>query len=265
MRTFLLPVLVLLVSARPAAAFTVYDPTVHLQLVMSSTKELAKFVEMISNQVRQLKTMEEELTTLRHYVDLFGNPARVSPAAVEPATRDLTRPERGLPLGPLVAALDPKAAMLHAGHGAFPPVATTFLTPGGSEVSRDESLYRPVAALQNTADNFLVVSADAATRRASLKAEIARTLEALGRARTDAEVQKLGATLHGLQAALLGTDAELSQATASALVQDIATRADDRRQDHARHERQAAEFTEALENYRGTFRLLTSPVRLPTP
>ena len=71
----------------------------------------------------------------------------------------------------------------------------------------------------------------------ALKDEIAATTEQLKAATTDAEVQKLNGVLTGLSAALNNTDYELNQASASALVQDIANRNDKQRQIEAQHGR----------------------------
>jgi hypothetical protein len=67
----------------------------------------------------------------------------------------------------------------------------------------------------------------------------------------------------GLAAALDGADHELQQATASALVQDVANRADERRQAEARREEQHAEFTEAVQRYGQKFRLMNAPSEFP--
>ena len=100
--------------------------------------------------------------------------------------------------------------------------------------------------------------------RVALKQEIALTTEALKVAATDAEVQKLTGVLIGLSAALASTQAELSQATSSALIQDVANRNDDRRQKKADQERQHAEFSEAVSTYGKTFRLMAAPTPFPT-
>jgi hypothetical protein len=109
------------------------------------------------------------------------------------------------------------------------------------------------------------VSKDAASRRVALKNEIAKTTDALKAAQTDAEVQKLTGVLIGLSAALNNTDYEIGQATSAALVQDIANRSDAQRQVEAKKEQQHAEFTEAVDKYGKTFRLLNAPVKFPTP
>ena len=131
-------------------------------------------------------------------------------------------------------------------------------------MKRQEAEYLPVAAVQKTTDNYVAVSTDATARRVTLKQEIATTTEQLRAAKTDADVQKLTGVLIGLSAALESTDHEVSQATASAVVQDIANRADEQRQLQAHKERQHAEFTEAVENYGKTFRLMTEPAKFPT-
>jgi hypothetical protein len=99
----------------------------------------------------------------------------------------------------------------------------------------------------------------------ALKDEIAQTTEQLKSATTDAEVQKLQGILVGLSAALNNTDYEINQATASALVQDIANRNDKQRQDEAQKQQQHAEFTEAVQQYGDTFKLLNAPTAFPTP
>ena len=258
----LLAVLGLVTTSR--AQWTVYDPVVHSQQIISTAQEVAKFVQMINNQVQQIKQLTEQVNTLHHYVDLFGDPASVLPASITVLTTDLKKTELGDTLTELQAAADATAAMMDSGTGLFHVIGKEFTTPGGKTVTRREPPYRPIAAVQKTTANYLDVSNDAATRRVALKAEIARTTDALKAATTDADVQKLTGVLVGLGAALDSTDNEVSQATASALVQDIANRADERRQIEAKKEQQHAEFTEAVDKYGKTFRLMNAPVKFPT-
>src|SRR5262245_27334583 len=78
-----------------ARAFTVYDPAVHQSVLMQTGQEIAKFVQVINNQVNQIKTMTEELNTLKQYVDLFGNPGSVVPESSQPLAGDLNKKEVG--------------------------------------------------------------------------------------------------------------------------------------------------------------------------
>src|SRR6202008_3461971 len=109
------------------------------------------------------------------------------------------------------------------------------------------------------------VSTDATSRRVALKAQIAATTDAIKAAKTDAEVQKLTGILIGLSSALNNTDYEIHEATASAVVQDIANRNDAQRQIEAKKEQQHAEFSEAVQKYGQTFRLMNAPTAFPTP
>jgi len=265
MKKFLVIVAALFTGVSTPAQWAVYDAALHTQQVLSSAKEIAKFVEMIGNQVKQLKAIEEDVATLHHYVDLFGTPGLVKLPSAPRLTQLLQTAEVGQGIVNLITAADPRAAMQDLGHGLFTAVGTTFLTPQGQEIARSPQLYRAIAAIQETTENFISVAADAATRRATIKAEIANVTTALSKAPTDAEVQKLGVVLVGLGSALQTTDLEVAQATASVLVQDVANRADERRQTEARKERQSAEFTEAIRNYGRTFRLVTGPTPFPIP
>jgi hypothetical protein len=246
------------------AQWTVYDPAVHSQMIVSSAEEIAKFVEVINNQVNQVRQMTEQVNTLHHYVDLFGDPAKVALLSESSLRLDLLKPETGKTLTDLVAAADPVAMFEYVGEGLFQAIGHEFTTPGGATIERSTKTYRPIAAAQNTTQNFLAVSKDAAVRRVSIKEEIAKTIEALKEAQTDAEVQKLSGVLVGLSGALAGLEQEVAQATSSALVQDLANRADAERQVAAKKEQQHAEFSEAVGNYGKVFRLWSAPVAFPT-
>jgi hypothetical protein len=65
---------------------------------------VAKFVEMIGNQVRQLQELQEQVSTLHHYVELFGDPASVIPASVEALGADLVKAELGAGLQEIMEA-----------------------------------------------------------------------------------------------------------------------------------------------------------------
>lgn len=253
------------VSVSARAQWVVYDPANTVQSVINTAQEIAKFVEMINNQVQQIETLTEQLDEFKHYKELFGDPKAVLLTTVQPLVTDLRKTELGQTLTALEGAVDAGQAMLYDANGLFSSIGTTFTTPNGATVTRREAPYLPVAAVQKTTDNYLAVAADASARRIALKAEIARTTEALKSATTDAEVQKLQGVLTGLSAALNNTEYEISQATTAALVQDIANRNEAQRQAEAKKEQQHAEFTEAVQKYGQTFRLMNAPTAFPIP
>ena len=252
-------------AASARAQWIVYDPTVNMQQIISQAENIAKYIQMIENQVQQIQTLTDQLNEFKHYEDLFGDPKAVVLNTVQPLVTDLRKTELGQTLTALEGAVDAGQAMLYDANGLFSSIGTTFTTPNGATVTRREAPYLPVAAVQKTTDNFLSVSTDATARRVALKEEIARTTTALKNATTDAEVQKLTGVLIGLNAALNNTDYEINQATASALVQDVANRNEAQRQIEAKKEQQHAEFTEAVQKYGQTFRLMNAPTAFPTP
>lgn len=246
------------------AQWTVYDPAVHSQMIVSTAEEIAKFVEVVNNQVSQLKTLTDQANTLHHYLDLFGDPSKVALSSLPVLTVELRQTEVGHALGDIESAVDGRRSMDSDGGGLFSPVGVQFKTPQGTIVERKELTYRPMAAVQDATANYIAVSKDITTRRTQLKSEVAKTTEAIKAATTDAEVQKLSALLTGLHTALVGTDQELHQAAASVLVQDAANHADERRQSEAKAEQKRAEFTEGLDRYGKAFQLWSAPVAFPT-
>jgi len=259
-----LMVLIFGVAQAAHAQWIVYDPTVQAQQIMDTAQDIAKYVEMINNQVQQIQTLTSQLNEFKHYEDLFGDPSKVVLPTAQPLVIDLTKTELGQTLTALEGTVDASQAMAYSAGGLFHSVGTTFNTPQGQTVNRQTVTYLPIAAVQKTTDNYLTVSTDAAARRVALKQEIAVTTDQLKAAATDAEVQKLTGVLIGLSSALNNTDYELNQASASAVVQDIANRNDAQRQVEAQKEQQHAEFTEAVQQYGQKFRLMNTPTQFPT-
>jgi len=251
------------VSAR--AQWVVFDPTAQIQSIINTAQEVAQFVTMVQNQVKQIQSLTDQLNEFKKYESLFGDPKAVILSTVQPLISDLRKTELGQTLTSLETTVNAGQAMVYNASGLFQSVGTTFTTPDGQTVTRRQAPYLPIAAVQKTTDNYLSTSTDAAARRVALKNEIAATTEQLKAATTDAEVQKLQGVLIGLSAALNNTDYEINQATASTLVQDVANRNEIQRQIEAKKEQQHAEFTEAIQKYGQTFRLMNAPTAFPTP
>src|SRR5688572_16491572 len=136
------------------AQWTVYDPAVHTQQIISTAQEIAKFVEMIDNQIKQVEQLTEQVNTLHHYVDLFGDPRSIVPDSITALSADLKQTELGQTLTDLQAAADAATAMAYTGAGLFHAVGEQFITAQGAKVKRREEPYRPVAAVQQTTENY---------------------------------------------------------------------------------------------------------------
>lgn len=254
----------LAIAAAAQAQWVVYDPAVHSQQILGQAQNIAKYIEMINNQIQQINTLTSQLQELQKYNEAFGDPARLlNITGVNGLVRDLRRTELGRTIEQIRRAADGVEALTYDGNGIYHSVGTTFRTPSGTQVQREQEIYRDNAAVQNTTENYTSVFDDVRERRRALKDEIAVTTEKLQGATTDAEVQKLTGVLVGLHAALAATDKEVDQALSLTVVQEAENRNDLERQMKARNEEQKAEFSETLRNYRQTFQPLTEPPLFP--
>ncbi len=250
-------------SAR--AQWIVYDPSMNVQQIIDEAESIAKYVQMIDNQVQQINTLTSQLNEFKNYESLFGNPSQVVLSMVAPLASDLKSLEPGVNLENLVANANGNIALAYNDSGIYATVGTSFQTPGGQTIQRPADQYKPFSAVINTASNYVTVADNAAQRRSTIKDQIAQTTQQLQDATTDAEVQKLNGVLASLNSDLASTDDEVNQAASSAMVQDIQNRNDQQKQILALTEQQNAEFTEAVSNYTAKFHLLNAPTAFPTP
>jgi hypothetical protein len=250
-------------SAR--AQLVVYDPVMNVEQILDQAANLAKYIQMIENQVQQITTLTDQLNEFKHYEDLFGDPQTIALPTLAALNTDLQQVELGVNLDSLLSLANGAAALTNTVNGIFTAVGASFQTPDGQTIMRPAAEFKPFAALTRTADNFIAVANDAAARRTAIKNQIAQTTTQLKNATTDAEVQKLQGILTGLNGDLSGTEAEVNQAIGSALVQDIQNRNEESKQQLALREQSDAEFHEAVTNYTAKFTLLNEPTLFPTP
>jgi hypothetical protein len=250
-------------SAR--AQWIVYDPISNVQQILDQAENIAEYVDMVENQVSQIETLDNQLSEFKNYESLFGNPSQVVLSMVPNLDSDLQSLEPEVNLENLVASADGNYALTYNDNGIYATVGVNFQTPRGQTIQRPADQFKPFAAINDTANNFVTVADNAAQRRKSIKDEIAQTTEQLQNATTDAEVQKLHGVLTSLNGDLASTDDEVNQAASSAMVQDIQNRNDQQKQIQALTEQQNAEFEESVSNYTAKFQLLDAPTVFPTP
>jgi hypothetical protein len=250
-------------SAR--AQWIVYDPVSNVQQILDEAENIAQYVQMVENQVQQIETLDNQLSEFKNYESLFGNPSQVVLSMVAPLNADLQSLEPGKNLENLVSSADGNYALTYNDSGLYATVGASFQTRGGQTIQRPADQYKPFAAINGTANNYVTVADNAAQRRATIKDQIAQTTKQLQNATTDAEVQKLHGVLTSLNGDLASTDDEVNQAAASAMVQDIQNRNDQQKQIQALTEQQNAEFEESVSNYAAKFQLLNAPTVFPTP
>ena len=245
------------------AQWVVYDPSVHTQMIIDTAQEIAKYVEMVNNQVSQIQTLTSQLNEFKHYENLFGDPASVKLPTVAALATDLLKPEAGQNLNLLISLASGDEALTYTGSGLYVKIGSSFPTVEGN-IPRETNSYRSYAAVNEATANYVTVSTNAAARRVVLKNEIQQNLDALQNATTDAEVQKLSAAIAAQSADLNSVDHEVNQALASALVQDVENRNDERKQQQAIAEQRQTEFRQAITNSSAKFPLLSEPMKFPT-
>src|ERR1700719_2603903 len=78
MRTIRALITVSLLSVASAnAQYIVYDPTSNIQNIIDQAVNVAKYVQMIENQVQQITTLTSQLNELQHYNQIFGDPSKI--------------------------------------------------------------------------------------------------------------------------------------------------------------------------------------------
>jgi len=165
----------LLCAASSRAQYVVYDPALHTQNIISEAQNIAKYVQMIDNQVQQI-------TTLNSQLQVFGNPSKIlNLAGFTGLISDLQDTGVGQAVGQLENLAQGVDALQYDANGLYHNVGTTFTTPDGNSVSRAANLYRQFAAVNEATKNFTGVYADVVSRRDSLRQDIASTTNNSGR------------------------------------------------------------------------------------
>jgi hypothetical protein len=260
----LLPYLCLLLALPVHAQWIVYDPTMNTQQIIDQAENAAKYIQMIDNQVQQIQQLTAQLQQLQQYNKAFGDPSLIlNVAGANNLIVNLDTPPVGASLTATERSSDGTAALTYNGNGLYDQIGATFITPAGNEVERTATNYRSFEGINQATENYTNVTASALQRRATLKTNIANTVQALQAATTASQVQKLTGVLIGQNSALAATDKEIDQAGTLSMVQDIENRNDSEKQAKAQNEEQQAEFIEAFGNYQTNFTLNTDPPQFP--
>jgi hypothetical protein len=254
----------LLAASLADAQLVVIDPTAIAYSQVNHIADLAKYVEMVNNQITQINTLTQQLQQTEAYVKAFGNPEQlIHIVGADQLVTSLQRSGIGQTIGNLQRATNGIQALQYNGNGIYTSLGSTFTTPGGATVPRTEELYRKYGAIQDSSRNFQTVNDDVLARRATLRSQIAATTQQLQASTTDAETQKLTGVLVGYTAELGTVDREIDHAAEQVATQDAENRADRERQEEALREERQAQMDESLRRYGEVFRLETTPPVFP--
>ena len=242
------------------AQVVVIDPAQIANNQANHLVDLAKYIEMVNNQIKQITTMTQELQQVTAYVKAFGDPATLlNITGANQLVSSLKQTGLGQTIGQLQQTANGIQALQYTGNGLYTSLGSTFTTPGGAQVPRLEELYRKFGAVQQSSRNLQNVTSDVLSRRENLRNQIASTTTQLQASTTDAETQKLTGMLVGYNAELATVDHEIDNAAAEVAAQDIENRADAEREEQARRKERQAQMEESARRYGEVFQLETTP------
>jgi len=255
---------VLFTAPMVCAQLVVTDPVAHTLTRIDHAQDLAKYIEMINNQVTQINTLTQQLQQIQAYVKAFGNPASLlNITGANQLVGSLQLNGIGQTLTQLQRTANGIQALQYTGNGLYTSLGQSFTTPGGTTLPFNQQLYRKYGAIQDDSRNFQSVTDDVLRRRETLRNNIASTTSKLQASTTDAETQKLNGVLIGYNAELATVDHEIDNAAGQVLTQDAENRADKERDDQARREERQAQIQESFRRYGEVFQLETTPPTFP--
>jgi hypothetical protein len=257
------------------AAVLILVPLLHAQEVVTDpvtdalseemhVEDIAKYVQMVENQIQQINTLTQELQQVQAYVKAFGDPSQiVNVTGANQLIGSLQQNGIGHTMSQAQQVATGANALNYTGNGIYQSQGTTFTTPDGVQIPRAEDLYTKYGAIQQSSQNFQAVTTDVLTRRETLRQQIAATIQELQSSTTDAETQKLNGVLAGYTAELQTVDREIDHAAEQVATQDAENRADRELDEQARREERQAQIQEGFSNYSNAFQIDTSAPALP--
>ena len=166
---------------------------------------LRQWSVQLENLNRQLRQLEEQLAVQRRIREVIGDPQA---AGAQILLHDLGMNDLARTYGETLQAARRLSSAINSlrrtADGIYREIDDR--TVLGREFVRNETLYRRYAVVDRHADNLAEVHAATEARRAALQADLARTLEQLRSATTQAETDKLNATIAALNGQLADLD-----------------------------------------------------------
>lgn len=203
----------LLLTAPLCAQWIVNDPVntavnsaVQAGQAANHIEVLRQWAAQLENLNRQLRQLEEQLAVQRRIREVIGDPQS---AGAQILLRDLGMGDLARTYGETLQAARRLSSAItslrRTADGIYREIDDR--TVLGRGFVRNEQLYRRYAVVDRQADNLAEVHIATEARRAALQADLALTLEQLRTATTQAETDKLNATIAALNGQLADLDA----------------------------------------------------------
>ncbi len=172
----------------------------HLEILRQWTAQFEKLD-------RQLRQLEDQLAVQRRISDVIGDPQS---AGAQILLHDLGMNDLARTYGETLQAArrlsSAIASLRRTADGVYREIDDR--TVLGREFARNEPLYRRYAVVERQADNLAKVHAATDARAVALQSDLAHTVEQLRNASTQAETDKLNATIAALNGQLAHLDAQ---------------------------------------------------------
>lgn len=167
---------------------------------------LRQWASQLQQLERQLRELQDQLTVQRRIRDVIGDPQS---AGAQILLHDLGAADLARTYGETLQAARQLSSAItslrRTADGIYSEIDNR--TVLGREFFRNDSLYKRFSVVERQADSLASVHAATESRALALQADLARTLEQLRTASTQAETDKLNATIAALNGQLAHVDA----------------------------------------------------------
>ncbi len=235
---------------RAHAQYIVYDPTSNITQTLNHVEDLAKYVDMVNNQVQQIDKATQTLTQLNNYVKIVGDPSQiVNVTGASSTVTELKSTGVSQPMSTLAGLANGGSALQNNGGGLY--VAVSGTTASGSTVVHNDELYRRYDAVDRTVSNFQAVQSNTLARIQALRTAMKQTLNQLDAATTQSEIDKLHGVLVAQASALNDLHAEQAAAAQQATVQHLQNDNNAQMKRQANADAFATSFNDASNKFNG--------------
>jgi hypothetical protein len=220
---------------------------------------------VLAQSIQEVITTSEQLNQLQTEIQRLGNPAAIIPTGSSAIIQSLNQLGVVKDWTDIRGSATAIAAMNYGGDGLYHVIGESITNADGQQFQRDPTIYRKFDAVVRAAAALEAVMADTDQRRQQVRADIKTTTASLQTATTDAEVQKLQATLAAESAELASIDREREAAMNWVVTQHISDANDAEKQKAATQEERIVDFQGAEQKLTQFLTPDTTPVQLPDP
>lgn len=256
--------LVHLGSVAPLSALTVFDPTLVRINLLNAKKDLLQQIKLEANQKLQISRLERQIMRADDLLRRMGDPKNVDLSMVREILTFIKQVQRWKSVEEIIRDLQPAEVFQ-------PRQIDPITTPVDREIridgeivgERSPEVFAPEVATRRFLGHYREVQARHLEDRGKLNQKLAQTLEAVQRATTSSEVQKLTAVLNSLQTQLAGNDRELRAAADEVLIRHLHNQNEKQIATKARIQEARHHLKVGVEKNLSTYRLPSKPFLFP--